>query len=131
MCLSTNEKSTTALHNKSGELIVQEYNSQAEEWVSLIHTIYEKSIVGGVPALDFLYSHFQAEWLKQTVEFLLANADTWEITTEEINSIEDNLQQFGFVCPSHEQIQEVLHVGNLCYRAYDGKYVKMSVKAIW
>lgn len=129
--MSTMEKYSTHQSKESGDLIVKKYNAQAEEWASLLHTIYEKSIVGGIPALDFLYSHFQAEWTRQTVEFLLSNTDTWEITEEEVASLEDNLQQFGFICPSHEQIQEILHIDNMSYRSYDGKYIRMAVKAIW
>lgn len=112
-------------------MLIAEYNAQTEEWVSLLHHLYERSSTESVPSLDRLYKIFQQEWVKLTTEFLLINKDAWEITDEEVLSIEDNFQQLGFVCPTYKQMQEVLEIDSLSHQTYDGQFVRMAVSSVW
>lgn len=112
-------------------MLITEYNAQTEEWVALLHMIYENSEGDGVPDLLSLYREFQSDWVKMTTEFLMTNKDAWELADEELTDLEERLNNLGFHCPTIEQIQEVLLVDEIGHMTVDGSYTKMAVKGVW
>lgn len=112
-------------------LTIVDHYKQTEEWVTMLHLIYESSSVDTVPSLDLMYQQFKKEWTEMTTEFLIANKDSWKISEQEFEFLEDNLHELGFICPTYEQIEQVLQVDEMSYRTYDGQCIRMAVKSVW
>lgn len=113
------------------ELTIREYNAQSEEWAELFFMIYEMHAEYGVPQLDSLYDEFKRSWFSNTVEYLHTNKDAWELSDDDLLGVEVRLQEIGFVCPTYEQIQQIMDVDQISYREHDGSYLRMAVTGVW
>lgn len=112
-------------------MLVERYNAQTEEWVLLLHSIYEGISTQRVPVIDDVYKEFQEQWTLMTTEFLMMNKDAWELSQEEFDYVEDHFSKLGFVCPSFEQVEQVLSVDTISYLNSDGTTKRMAVLSVW
>ena len=102
-----------------------------EEWVEDFFELYARRAEHSIPHLQETYEEFYSIWLKSTTDFLIANRESWQLSDEDVEYIEDRLESMGFNFPTFEQVSEVARLFRLSYETLNHQFINTGVRSIW
>jgi hypothetical protein len=121
--------------SKSNELSITANELANKETIEALMTIYEFMAIRSkleIPDIEVVHNVFRENWINQTYEFLVSNADAYEFNLEELTKTNhiDKLGEVGFNVLNLDDTHNIFNVMNISFRR-NGVVWNSAVLGVW